>query len=143
MRTDSPPLMPHRIVSHRQRCLNGSSKPAFKIGLPSSRPPPCSLRPADNHRSSSDGDGQEEVVKNVLQHLLLFLDDDGNGQGGQRRLRPPLPRRHPRRGMVSYISAWEFLLGKYLIVKIYIRHFMIIKLMESIGTKLRTYCHAT
>ena len=104
MRTDSPPLMPHRIVSHRQRCLNGSSKPAFKIGLPSSRPPPCSLRPADNHRSSSDGDGEEEVVKNVIQHLLL-LDDDGDGQGGQHRLRPPLPRRHPRRGVVSNMSA--------------------------------------
>ena len=107
MRTDSPPLMPHRIVSHRQRCLNGSSKPAFKIGLPSSRPPPCSLRPADNHRSSSDGDGQEEeVVKNVLQHLLL-LDDDGDGQWGQHRLRPRLPRRHPRRGVVSDMSAFD------------------------------------
>ena len=108
MRTDSPPLMPHRIVSHRQRCLNGSSKPAFKIGLPSSRPPP--LRPADNHRSSSDNDGdgqeEEEVVKNVLQHLLL-LDDDGDGQGGQHRLRPRLPRRHPRRGVVSDMSAFE------------------------------------
>ena len=115
MRTDSPPLMPHRIVSHRQRCLNGSSKPAFNIGLPSSRPHPCSLRPADNHRSSSDGDDgqeEEEVVKNVLQHLLL-LDDDGDGQGGQHRLRPPLPRRHPRRGVVSEMSAWEFLMSGF------------------------------
>ena len=92
-----PLLMPHIVFSpsasrrQRQKCL--SSKLAFKIGLPRHLRSLHSLLRPDNHRSSSSDD---DVEKNVLNY------DDRVGQDGQHRLRPHLPRRHPRRGMVSH-----------------------------------------
>ena len=100
--------------SSRQKCL---SKLAFKIGLlPTRRRRRRRGRP-DNHRSSSDsrcrvseaeeeeeeaeaeGGEEAEIVKNVL--LGGDRRDFDVGGGGQRRLRPPLPGRDPRRGLVS------------------------------------------
>ena len=129
MRTIPPslPPMPHIVSSScrrrhpsssRQKCL---SKLAFKIGLLPTRRRHRG-RP-DNHRSSSDSrcrvseaeeeEGEEaEAEAEIVKNVLLGGDRRDFDVGGQRSLRPPLPGRDPRRGLVSRAAREAVAVGQ-------------------------------